>query len=98
MTITESQRFALHSKLKSNLGDDMGTLLMEHLPPSGWSDVAQKSDLLALERRFDGVDKRFDSLESQIKEIRSMVNLIVATLVTSVVGLTTLIVAIGFTR
>ena len=87
MTITESQRFALHAKLKSTLGDEMGTLLMEHLPPSGWSDVARKADLDAfnhrfaaidyrfdaMEHRFDGMEHRFDAMEHRLKVLEEQV-------------------------
>ena len=69
MTITESQRFALHAKLKSTLGDEMGTLLMEHLPPSGWSDVARKADLEAFNHRFAAIDYRFDAMEHRFDAI-----------------------------
>jgi len=37
------------------LGDEVAEILMEHLPPSGWSDVARQSDVHNLNRRIDGV-------------------------------------------
>ena len=33
----------------------MGTTLMEHLPPSGWTNVARQDEM---ERRFDQLDSR----------------------------------------
>ena len=45
MTISEAQRFDMQLGLRSHLGDDVANTLMEHLPPSGWSDVARKQDI-----------------------------------------------------
>jgi hypothetical protein len=43
---------------------------MEHLPPSGWGDVARKHDItMALDMinlRIDGVERRLDVLERRI--------------------------------
>jgi len=46
MTISEAQRFDMQVGLRSRLGDDVANTLMEHLPPSGWSDVARKQDIV----------------------------------------------------
>lgn len=45
MAITEAQRFEMHLELKKTLGDDVANILMEHLPPAGWGDVARRQDL-----------------------------------------------------
>ena len=45
MTITESRRFVLHRALRDQFGASVADTLMEHLPPSGWSDVARQSDI-----------------------------------------------------
>ena len=44
MSISEAQRFDMHIGLRQQLGDDVANSLMEHLPPSGWSDVARTRD------------------------------------------------------
>lgn len=67
MTIDEQQRFELHVGLRQVLGDDVAGTLMEHLPPSGWSDVARARDLEHLREHFDatiatmqtGIEARF---------------------------------------
>ncbi len=48
MAITEESRFELHQRLREVLGDEPGTTLMEHLPPT---EVATKSDVVAAEER-----------------------------------------------
>ena len=45
MTIAESRRFVLHRALRDQFGASVADTLMEHLPPSGWSDVARQSDI-----------------------------------------------------
>ena len=53
MTITEAERFTMHVELRRVLGDDVANTVMEHLPPSGWADVARKSDVDRIERRLN---------------------------------------------
>lgn len=48
MIIDERARHQLFQKLEAVLGPDEANILMEHLPPVGWADVATKHDLDAL--------------------------------------------------
>ena len=52
MAITESQRYEMHSVLLEKLGVTTANTLVEHLPPSGWSEVATKTDIRFLEERL----------------------------------------------
>ena len=45
MTITESRRFVLHRTLRDQFGASVADTLMEHLPPTGWGDVARQGDI-----------------------------------------------------
>jgi len=45
MTISEQSRHAMFVRLESALGEEAALILMEHLPPVGWADVATKRDL-----------------------------------------------------
>ena len=73
MTISESDRLEMHLKLKSVLGDDVANTVMEHLPPSGWGDVARKSDLdhvvAMMNARFDAVHERFTSIDARFTSV-----------------------------
>jgi len=53
MAIDERARHQLYLKLEELLGSEEATILMEHLPPVGWADVATRHDLTELEQRFD---------------------------------------------
>ena len=71
MAISEAQRFELHLGLQKVLGDDMANTLMEHLPPSGWSDVVRVDQLSEVEKRLtsriDGLERRMDSFDGRLK-------------------------------
>ena len=56
MTITEAARHRMHDSFISQHGEEVAAVIMEHLPPLGWSDVARSSDVGAL--RFD-MDREF---------------------------------------
>lgn len=53
MAISEQDRHHLHIALDEALGPQEASVLMSHLPPVGWADVATKSDLAELEARLD---------------------------------------------
>jgi hypothetical protein len=63
MVLDERSRHQLYLRLEAALGPDAATTLMEHLPPTGWADVAMKRDLDALEQRLD---LRFEALEHKL--------------------------------
>lgn len=46
----------------------MGTTMMEHLPPSGWTNVARHDEL---ERRFDVMERRLDVIEKRLDQLDS---------------------------
>lgn len=48
MGIDERSRHQLFVRLEEVLGPQEAAVLMEHLPPVGWADVATKRDLEAL--------------------------------------------------
>jgi hypothetical protein len=48
MPVDERARHRLFGRLEEILGSEEATILMEHLPPVGWADVATKRDLDAL--------------------------------------------------
>lgn len=61
VAVSESQRRALHDGLVKKLGADVADTLMDYLPPAGWSELAGRSDLDAMELR----------LKAEISELRA---------------------------
>ena len=47
MALTHAQRTSMHNTLAEVMGQDDAETLMQHLPPSGWDNVATKEDLRA---------------------------------------------------
>ena len=45
MAVDERSRHELFTRLEEILGQEHAAVLMEHLPPVGWADVATKHDL-----------------------------------------------------
>ena len=47
MALTHTQRTSMFNTLAEVMGSEDAETLMEHLPPSGWDNVATKDDLRA---------------------------------------------------
>jgi len=71
MSMTEARRTEMHIGLRESLGPRVADSLMEHLPPSGWADVARQSEVNLrfemVDRRFDEIDRRFDAIEARMR-------------------------------
>ena len=63
MSVSEAQRLEMHRALQNLLGVDVSNTLMEHLPPSGWSDLVRMRDIIEMEKRLDA---RFERLNEQM--------------------------------
>lgn len=70
MSMTEARRTEMHIGLRESLGPRVADSLMEHLPPSGWTDVARQSEVNLrfemVDRRFEEIDRRFDAIEARM--------------------------------
>ena len=53
MAITEQSRHRMYKHLEELMGTEDAGVLMEHLPPVGWADVATKRDLEMLDLKFE---------------------------------------------
>ena len=88
MAISESERLDMHLKLKDVLGEQVANTMINHLPPSGWTDVARKSDM---DQRFDFVDQRFDIIDQRFRGITAALWAMAGLYTTTTIGLYTLI-------
>jgi len=52
VTVSEAKRREMHAELVKKLGASVADTLMDYLPPAGWSDLARRSDLDAMESRL----------------------------------------------
>ena len=81
MSISETERFEMHIGLRSHLGDDVANTLMEHLPPSGWSDVARRQDI--------------DTIHRDISRINGTLRIIVGSIVTVSAAIVVLLIQLN---
>jgi hypothetical protein len=83
MSISEAQRFDMQVGLRSHLGDDVANTLMEHLPPSGWSDVARKQDI--------------DIVHKDIARINGTLKIIIGSMITVSTAIIVLLIQLTIT-
>ena len=68
MAISEQSRHQLYRRLEQVLGPDEAAVLMEHLPPVGWADVATKRDIEGLRHEMERQSDRFSAkLERELR-------------------------------
>jgi hypothetical protein len=77
MTVTERQRLELYERLGETLGRECAEVLMEYLPPVGWSDVARRSDLADVRTEVAGL--RGDMHREMNRMLMWVVGTVVAT-------------------
>jgi hypothetical protein len=88
MAVDERMRHELFLALEGVLGREEAVTLMEHLPPSGWEEVATKTDVAAVSKDVERVettlrgeisllradmDRRFGEMDGRFGEERERV-------------------------
>jgi len=58
VNVSDAQRRALHAQLAEKIGVEVADSLMDFLPPTGWSDVATRSDLDMLRLEMQAMESR----------------------------------------
>lgn len=86
---TDDDRRRLHDALDQSIGHDAAAILMAHLPPVGWADLATKGDLAELrgELKSEIADLR--------TEVRGQLPKLIATNIASMIGVAGLVLAAG---
>jgi len=86
MQIDERTRREMYEHLEAVLGTQTADALMEHLPPVGWADVANKSDLnfttAELRSSMDALENRL--LAQMHREITRVIMWFVPTMLSGV--------------
>lgn len=85
MSAIETDRWILHSRIREVLGNREGDILMEHLPPAGWSHLATKDDvtIAKIELRSEMVEMKSELLVKMEKGFRAQTWKMVAAIGTS---------------
>ena len=82
VVVSEAQRRALHDGLVKKLGADVADTLMDYLPPAGWSELARRSDLEAMELRLEA--KLAEKINSQTRWYMASQLVLVAAMIGSI--------------
>ena len=77
---TDDDRRTLYNALEQSLGPAPAAILMAHLPPVGWVELATKADLAAV--RADVVELRGE-LKAEIADLRSEVHSLLPKVITA---------------
>lgn len=64
MAVDEHARHRFYNRAVEVFGEEEATILMAHLPPGGWPNLATKQDLLQLRQ---DVEQGFLHLEARLK-------------------------------
>ena len=83
MTVNQSDCYDLQQHLQTVPGEKMGNMLLEHLPPSGWSDVARACDIDMIRQEMRNlevrIDTRLDMIDLQLTQLSKRVSYAVTT-------------------
>ena len=78
MVVQDKIRSSLYTQLEQSFGTEEAGLLMEAVPPLGWSSLVTHDHLDArvaqIDARFDRVDTRFDAFEARVDARFEMVD------------------------
>ncbi|MEY3691360.1 MAG: hypothetical protein RJB57_1016 [Actinomycetota bacterium] len=88
MNITEADRIDMLAELRRCHGERVGNIIVQHLPPTGWGDVARITDINRLENRLDTEISR---LEDRIDRLTTVVTWMGGVFVACFLGLFSLI-------
>ena len=88
MNITEADRIDMLAELRRCHGDRVGDIIVQHLPPTGWGDVARITDINRLENRLD---MEISRLENRIDRLTTVVTWMGGVFVACFLGLFSLI-------
>ena len=73
------------------LGPEEANILMEHLPPVGWADVATKHDL---DHLAQVMERRFELLESRLEaRLQAGFNRMMVTTISAMIAISAVLVA-----
>lgn len=95
VSVSEQQRFEMHAGLKSILGVEMANTLMEHLPPSGWSDVARQRDVEDVRREMDGLRREMDGLRRDINRVNGTLKVLIGSVISVAVAIMVMLIQVN---
>jgi hypothetical protein len=94
---TDDDRRRLYDALEQSLGHDPAAILMAHLPPVGWVDLATKGDITGVRGEIAVVRGEIAEVRGEIAELRgevhAMLPRLIAANIASMIGVAGLVLA-----
>jgi hypothetical protein len=87
---TDDDRRRLYDALEQSLGHDPAAILMAHLPPVGWVDLATKGDITGVRGEIAVVRGEIAELRG---EVHAMLPRLIAANIASMIGVAGLVLA-----
>ena len=87
---TDDDRRRIYVALKQSIGHDPAAILMAHLPPVGWAELATKGDIAEVRGEIAEVRGEIAELRG---EVRSILPKLVAANIASMIGVAGLVLA-----
>jgi hypothetical protein len=87
---TDDDRRALYDALEGALGHDPAAILMAHLPPVGWADLATRGDLAAVKGDIAEVKGEIAELRG---DMQAQLAKLIAANIASMIGVAGLVLA-----
>jgi hypothetical protein len=72
MHITEADRIDMLAELRRCHGERVGDIIVAHLPPVGWGDIARQADIARLEIDIARLEHRVDRLVTAVRATGAM--------------------------
>jgi hypothetical protein len=73
MHITEADRIDMLAELRRCHGERVGDIIVAHLPPVGWGDIARQADIARLEIDIARLEHRVDRLVTAVRAAGAMI-------------------------
>jgi hypothetical protein len=74
MLITDSRRYEMLEAFREHFGMDIADTLMEHLPPSGWGDVARIHDVESVRSNVELLNLEVKLVRTEVGQLRTDIN------------------------
>lgn len=65
--VADGTRFKVQTGLREKLGEELGDLVMDYLPPTDWGQVARVHDIQLLKMELDALRRDVDRIDRTLK-------------------------------
>lgn len=71
--VADGTRFRVQTGLREKLGEELGDLVMDYLPPTDWGQVARVQDVQSVQEDLNSLQSDVKSLQSGVSTLQLVV-------------------------